>query len=617
MELVELEDDPMIDFLEAGNFAMSGFEARELMAKHLELVGEAFAWKERNPVGMPIRMWPLVPTWVREVPLHPDDPFVVQFQGKVIKIPQSEILRVKISDPFSPYGRGVGIGMSLADEIDTDEYAAALARAFFYNDATPSGVVMFDDMGDDEVEQFEEKWRQSHRGAERGYMWHILNQKADITVFDKSFKDIELVELRKFLRSVARETWGIPPEIVGVIENSNRATIDAAGYIFAKQLIVPRCERWRDALQNQVAPDFDDRKIVGYVSPIPQDNEAILEARKAMPLTLTVNEWRDSQNADPVEGGDVLLADVQRANQPQLPPPPPADEEDEGEEVESKRYKMVAELKNSDIAPTDIDEILKAIDADVLRDHAVPVMEDGLAAWGNEVLTDLAALSGKSKTKAIKAETELAFDMLDPEMVEFVDEFSAQQVTFVNETTRVAIREALVAGVEALERRELLAKRITEVFSQASKQRALTIARTETARAANVATWRAQFQSGVVDLREWVATPDGRVREPHIGLDGIVVGISEPWTFSDGVEVIAPGNSGEAKHDINCRCTTIAAIEDVEIEADFRAAYWKAFDEGVTIWERQVERAFVQGFADQETSTLEALDAAIARRGRS
>ena len=41
----------------------------------------------------------------------------------------------------------------------------------------------------------------------------------------------DIIALRKFLRNEIREACGVPPEIMGQIENSNRATIEAAAFM--------------------------------------------------------------------------------------------------------------------------------------------------------------------------------------------------------------------------------------------------------------------------------------------------------------------------------------------------------------------------------------------------
>src|SRR5690606_30698749 len=139
-------------------------------------------------------------------------------------------------------------------------------------------------------------------------------------------------------------------------------------------------------------------------------------------------------------------------------------------------------------------------------------------------------------------------DLLNPAVVDHLAQTSGTRITGINQTTRDAIRAELVAGVEAGQGHPELAKRVPAVFPNASYRRATLISRTEVPRSANFATQRAYKQSGVVFKREWVATPDDRVREMHLALDGTQVGIDEPFVFADGVSVMTPGDSGAIHH---------------------------------------------------------------------
>ena len=46
--------------------------------------------------------------------------------------------------------------------------------------------------------------------------------------------ELDFVESRKFLRDSANQHFHIPPEIMGILENSNRSTIDSAFYLLNK-----------------------------------------------------------------------------------------------------------------------------------------------------------------------------------------------------------------------------------------------------------------------------------------------------------------------------------------------------------------------------------------------
>lgn len=65
---------------------------------------------------------------------------------------------------------------------------------------------------------------------------------------------------------------------------------------------------------------------------------------------------------------------------------------------------------------------------------------------------------------------------------------------------------------------------------------------------------------GVILVRRWVATGDERTRDWHAELDGVEVGVDEPWvnTLPDGTEdeLMYPGDpEADPANTYNCRCT--------------------------------------------------------------
>ncbi len=615
-ELHLLESDPLLDLLERGNDVMTGFDVRQVMATHYELVGECFAWKERNALGMPEKLWPLPPHWVTDIPTVGQEFYELSIGGRPIKLHSRDVFAMRDPDVYNPYGRGAGLAMALGDELDSSEYASEFVKAFFYNGAQPSGIVSFPDTLEEEVKIVEEKWDERHRGQDRAHRWHFFNKDAKVTALGVAFKDLSVVELRKFLRSVVRETWGVPPEVVGLIENSNRATIESAVFIFATMILAPRLERWRIAIQTQLVPDFDDRKVVDYVSPIPEDKEYKLKVGQAQPSALTRGEWRELSGHEPHEGVDdvylqpltvferpadqVGVVEPPRGPAPETPPPPGAPKPEE-----EPAKGLLPRAKASAIDLSDIDQVVDAALIDELRKQVTTEFwSEELAAWGRDVLEDLGLNVG--------------FNLVNPRVAQHLDEVAGERIGWINDTTREALRVALAAGVDAGEGHADLAKRVQAVIQDASYRRAMLISRTEVPRSANFATHEAFKQSGVVPQKEWVATRDNRVRDTHLALDGVRVGVDAPFTFGDGVSTQYPGASGFIHHDANERCTIIAAFPEEEERStkDVRDTAWKAFDRKLLPWERRTEEAYRAAFQAQGAAVLAKLEEIARRRGR-
>lgn len=65
---------------------------------------------------------------------------------------------------------------------------------------------------------------------------------------------------------------------------------------------------------------------------------------------------------------------------------------------------------------------------------------------------------------------------------------------------------------------------------------------------------------GVLMDKEWMATGDGRTRDWHVELDGVVVGVDESWVNTYG-EIEYPGDPGADPANVyNCRCSMRAHV---------------------------------------------------------
>ena len=100
-------------------------------------------------------------------------------------------------------------------------------------------------------------------------------------------------------------------------------------------------------------------------------------------------------------------------------------------------------------------------------------------------------------------------------------------------------------------------ERVEEYFSSGgSVDDLVRIAETETHRDANTAALDTAKRAGATK-KTWVTMADDKVRDPHVYLDGIKVGIDDEFITYDGGHAQAPGLFGVPELDINCRCYLI------------------------------------------------------------
>lgn len=305
-DLVEVDDHIFLDALDKGTVCLSGNATWKLASCSMDLVGETFWMKERNAVNAPIAYWHIPHYWVIDTPTPTFRFYKVSFRAWQGYIPDSEIVYFKNPDPVNPYGRGTGMAQVLGDEYESDEYAAKFIKQFFFNRATPDFMVFpkgdMNNMGPEQVQALERKWLDSQQGFWRAFKPQFMSREVGIYEFQKNFQHLQMLQLRQHSRDTALQTIGINPEILGVLENSNRATIEGAFYAYFKLSIEPRAEFWRSEFQQKVISDYDPRLIIDYVSPVQEDREFTLSTYQAKPATVTIDEWRALQGLPPLGG---------------------------------------------------------------------------------------------------------------------------------------------------------------------------------------------------------------------------------------------------------------------------------------------------------------------------
>lgn len=314
--------------------ALPGGAARKLAQVYYELVGEVFfiidrgprdAWIKSDFTGRPLptALWPVPPIWVKRVPT-PDRPtFEIRYgQLQMDEIPMSEMLWLKDPDPVNPYARGVGLFNALSDELDSDENAARMISYSFYNRNRPDILVNLPGASNAELEAVKNNWIANLQGVQNTLKSHFTNSP-DINVeqIGYDFREMQVINLRQHTRDTIRQVPGTPPEMLGIQDQSNRSTIDAAEYIFGRHVIEPRAEVWREFLESQILVEFDPRAVLDYVSPVQEDKNFALSVLTGRPEPFRMNEIRKLAGLPALtdeEGGNLF--NVNGSLQPTLAP---------------------------------------------------------------------------------------------------------------------------------------------------------------------------------------------------------------------------------------------------------------------------------------------------------
>jgi uncharacterized protein with gpF-like domain len=132
----------------------------------------------------------------------------------------------------------------------------------------------------------------------------------------------------------------------------------------------------------------------------------------------------------------------------------------------------------------------------------------------------------------------------------------------MNEVTKERIRRAIIAGAEAGEGIDQIARRVRDSYAM-NRTRARMIARTEIVSAANQGQLLGAESSAIPLRKEWISTIDDRTRTledgqfDHLDMNGTIIDLKEKFNVNNEY-MDAPGDwkhGASAGNVINCRCT--------------------------------------------------------------
>ncbi len=313
-ERKELKDHPFLDFWKSPN-PLHEFTASalwRLSGIYLYLKGEAYFIIERYTNGWPAELWAVPPQWVQMTP-YQGYPFykIRTSTGEMMEVSVDDMFVMKDLNPLNPYERGLGQAEALADEIEIDEYAAKFQKKFFYNDATPDLLISMPGATKEQQETFLERWRQRLQGVRNSHGIATISGKPDapvnVTKLADNMKDLDMVNGRQFIRDAVMEHFGMPREIMGITQNSNRATAEAAQYIYAFNVLTPKIKNRQDAINQQILPAYGDDLFWEFDDIIPKDKEFEkgVAAEGWNNGMLTLDEAREKIGMEPAKKGKI------------------------------------------------------------------------------------------------------------------------------------------------------------------------------------------------------------------------------------------------------------------------------------------------------------------------
>lgn len=273
-------DHAAIDLWDNPNPFMDRTFFIEFVQMHLDLVGEAYIiiGTDRRTGGLPMSLWPAIPTM-----MEPVTDASVFLKGYVytdpdgVKVPflPEEVIHLRYPDPENPY-KGLSVVGALLPDLDADRYATEWNRNFFLYSAEPGGIIEMEDaISDDEFTELRDRWDEQHRGTGNAHRVAILTNGMKWVNRSFSMRDLEFSSLRSASDQRIMLGFKMGKTLLGQTEGVNRATAEAAEYVFGKYRIVRRLNRFKRMWNTVLLPRFVGGETLEwcYESPVTENYE--------------------------------------------------------------------------------------------------------------------------------------------------------------------------------------------------------------------------------------------------------------------------------------------------------------------------------------------------------
>ena len=300
---------PVQDLLaKAPNSVSSTFTFREAMASNLVLHGNAYAKIEMNAAGRPTALIPLNPMKVEVKVVDGEKVYVFDKKHTYLDYEMLHFVGLSFNgltgkSPLSMAREAVAIGLA------AQEYGAR----FYSNGANAGGVITAPGrLNTEVVKRLRESWNRAQSGLGSSHSTAILEEGMKYEKIGLDPEAAQFLQSRKFQVNEIARIFRIPPSYLADLDNSStRANTEQQAIQFVRDCITPYVRRMEVELNRKLFRE-DEPNLYAYFTMeglMRGDQKARYEAYATARQWgwLSVNDIRDLENLNPVEGGDIYL----------------------------------------------------------------------------------------------------------------------------------------------------------------------------------------------------------------------------------------------------------------------------------------------------------------------
>jgi HK97 family phage portal protein len=295
------------------NPEQTAFGFFQLMVSHCALWGNAYAQVVRSNAGRVLELWPLRPDRMRVLRRDGELLYVYMMtDGQPdVTLRAWEVLHFRgLSGDgivgYSPVREEMqALGLGLA----TEEYGAR----FFGNGARPGMVYQHPGtLSEDAYKRLKASLERDHGGLSQAHRIKILEEGMTAEVVSVPPEEAQFLQTRQFQAQEIARIFRMPPHKIGLLEDATFSNIEHQAIEFVTDTIRPWLVNFEQTMKQQLLTPVERKRYFTefMVEGLLRGDTASRYAAYATGRQngwLSVNDIRELENMDAIEGGDEYL----------------------------------------------------------------------------------------------------------------------------------------------------------------------------------------------------------------------------------------------------------------------------------------------------------------------
>lgn len=311
---VDADNHPLWNVLQIKpNSWQTPSEFKSMMQLGVLLRGNGYALKVRS-LGKIIGLIPLLPSCV-DVKQNADLSLTYKYtsprSGITVDLTQADIFHLR---GMSLDGiRGLSVIGQAAEELGLSIQAAKYAAKIFKNGAVPGGVLKHpNSLTEPEINRLKASLEE-FRGADNAQKLLLLEDGMLYERIAMTSVDAQLLQIMELTQYDIAMRFGVPPHLIGLTTKTTSwgSGIEQIGSAFVAYTLQDYLTMWAESIRRDLLGN-DDPKVYVRFNPAGLIRGDIKTRYAAYAVGrqwgwLSVNDIREKEDMDPIDGGDVYL----------------------------------------------------------------------------------------------------------------------------------------------------------------------------------------------------------------------------------------------------------------------------------------------------------------------